>query len=177
MRFPMALLRSTALAAVLATPLALTAQAPDAATLAGLRWRAIGPVNMAGRITDIEVDPRNPKVFYIAAATGGIWKTVNAGTTWAPLWERQPIASMGDIAISPSNPNIMWAGTGEEDSRNSVQPGYGIYKSTDGGLTWTSMGVEKTQHIARIVAHSTNTNIIYVAARGALRGANRARGL
>src|SRR5687768_9512516 len=91
------------LAALLAIPALLSAQTPDAPTLAGLRWRSIGPVNMAGRITDVEVDPRNPKVFYIAGATGGIWKTINAGTTWIPLWERQPIASLGDLAISPSN--------------------------------------------------------------------------
>ena len=167
----------SALLALLIAPALLQAQAPDAATLAGIRWRSIGPVNMAGRLTDVEVDPRNPKVFYIAAATGGIWKTVNAGTTWAPLWERQPIASLGDIAIAPSNPNILWVGTGEEDSRNSVQPGYGIYKSTDGGITWASMGLEKTQHIGRIVVHPTNPDIVYVAALGALWGNNPERGL
>src|SRR6185503_10276168 len=125
----------------------VNAQVPDSATLAGMTWRSIGPVNMAGRITDVEVDPRNPKVFYVAGATGGLWKTVNAGTTFIPLWENGPIASLGDIAISPSNPDIIWLGTGEDDSRNSVQPGYGIYKSTDGGVTWRSMGLEKTQHI------------------------------
>ena len=118
-----------------ATPLSLFAglagaQAPDAVTLAGLRWRSIGPVNMAGRITDVEAHPSQPKTFYVAGATGGIWKTVNAGTTFVPLWEKGPIASMGDLAIAPSNPKIIWAGTGEEDSRNSVARGYGIYKST-----------------------------------------------
>jgi photosystem II stability/assembly factor-like uncharacterized protein len=153
------------------------AQVPDSATLASFKWRSIGPVNMAGRITDVEGDPRNSKVFYVAGATGGIWKTVNAGTTWVPLWERQPIASMGDIAIAPSDPNTIWAGTGEEDSRNSVSPGFGIYKSTDGGVTWKSMGLEKTQHIGRIVVHPTNPNIVYVAALGALWGSNPERGL
>jgi photosystem II stability/assembly factor-like uncharacterized protein len=165
------------LAALLVIPAALAAQTPDAATLAGLRWRSIGPVNMAGRITDLEVDPRHPKIFYIAGATGGIWKTINAGTTWIPLWEQQPIASLGDLAIAPSNPDIIWVGTGEEDSRNSVQPGYGIYKSTDGGVTWNSMGLEKTQHIGRIVIHPTNPDIVYVAALGALWGTNPERGL
>jgi photosystem II stability/assembly factor-like uncharacterized protein len=165
------------LAALLVIPAAVAAQTPDAATLAGLRWRSIGPVNMAGRITDLEVDPRHPKVFYIAGATGGIWKTINAGTTWIPLWERQPIASLGDLAIAPSNPDIIWIGTGEEDSRNSVQPGYGVYKSTDGGITWNSMGLEKTQHIGRIVVHPTNPDIVYVAALGALWGTNPERGL
>ena len=153
------------------------AQAPDAATLAGLRWRSIGPVNMAGRITDVEAHPSQPKTFYVAGATGGIWKTVNAGTTFVPLWEKAPIASMGDLAIAPSNPKIIWAGTGEEDSRNSVAPGYGIYKSVDAGVTWQSMGLEKTQHIGRILVHPTNPDIVYVSALGALWATNPERGL
>jgi hypothetical protein len=158
-------------------PAAAAAQVPDSATLAGITWRSVGPVNMAGRITDLEVDPRNPKVFYIAGATGGLWKTINAGTTFIPLWENAPIASLGDIAIAPSNPDIIYLGTGEDDSRNSVQPGYGMYKSTDGGLTWQSIGLEKTQHIGRIVVHPTNPNIVWVSALGALWGSNPERGL
>jgi len=153
------------------------AQTPDSATLKGLRWRSIGPVNMAGRITDVEAHPSQPKTFYVAGATGGIWKTVNAGTTFAPLWEKSPIASMGDLAIAPSNPKIVWAGTGEEDSRNSVAPGYGIYKSVDAGVTWQAMGLEKTQHIGRIIVHPTNPDIVWVAALGALWGTNAERGL
>ena len=164
------------LASLVASP-AVQAQVPDSVTLAGMTWRSIGPVNMAGRITDVEVDPRNPKVFYVAGATGGLWKTINAGTTFIPLWENAPIASLGDIAISPSNPDIIWLGTGEEDSRNSVQPGYGIYKSTDAGLTWRSMGLEKTQHIGRIIVHPTNPDIVWVSALGALWGSNPERGL
>jgi photosystem II stability/assembly factor-like uncharacterized protein len=155
----------------------LHAQVPDSATIAGLRWRSIGPVNMAGRITDVEAHPSQPNTFYVAGATGGIWKTVNAGTTFIPLWEKAPIASMGDLAIAPSNPRIIWAGTGEEDSRNSVAPGYGIYKSVDGGVTWQSMGLQKTQHIGRIIVHPTNPDIVWVAALGALWGSNPERGL
>jgi photosystem II stability/assembly factor-like uncharacterized protein len=158
-------------------PLALSAQVPDSATVAGMTWRSIGPVNMAGRITDVEADPRNPKVFYVAGATGGLWKTINAGTSWIPLWENSPIASLGDIAIAPSNPDIIYLGTGEDDSRNSVQPGYGIYKSTDGGVTWRSLGLEKTQHIGRIVVHPANPDIVWVSALGALWGSNPDRGL
>ena len=169
-------LRSLA-ALVSLTPAILLAQVPDSATLAGMTWRSIGPVNMAGRITDVEVDPRNPKVFYVAGATGGLWKTVNAGTTFIPLWDDGPIASLGDIAIAPSNPNIIYLGTGEDDSRNSVQPGYGVYKSTDGGITWRSVGLEKTQHIGRIVVHPTNPDIVWVSALGALWGSNPERGL
>src|SRR3954468_16030159 len=153
------------------------AQVPDSATLAGLTWRSIGPVNMAGRTTDVECEARNTKVCYIAGATGGIWKTINAGTSWIPLWNDAPIASMGDIAISPSNPKILWAGTGEEDSRNSVSPGYGIYKSVDGGVSWQSMGLDKTQHIGRIIVHPKNPDIVYVAALGAQWGSNPERGL
>ncbi|MBK7906565.1 MAG: hypothetical protein IPJ78_08365 [Gemmatimonadetes bacterium] len=169
------LLRATAVLSV-AAGLA-GAQTPDSTTLAGLRWRSIGPVNMAGRITDVEAHPSAPKTFYVAGATGGIWKTINAGTSFFPLWDRAPIASMGDLAIAPSDPNIIWAGTGEEDSRNSVQPGMGIYKSVDGGLTWQAMGLEKTQHIGRIIIHPTNPNIVWVAALGALWSTNPERGL
>src|SRR4051812_29975640 len=82
----------------------LAAQTPDSATLATMRWRSIGPVNMAGRITDVEGDPKNPKTFYVTGATGGVWKTLNAGTTFIPLWNDEPIASIGDIAIAPSDP-------------------------------------------------------------------------
>jgi photosystem II stability/assembly factor-like uncharacterized protein len=164
-------------AAILVALTPIGAQVPDSATLAGMTWRSIGPVNMAGRITDVEVDPRNPKVFYVAGATGGLWKTINAGTTFIPLWENSPIASLGDVAIAPSNPDIIYLGTGEDDSRNSVQPGYGVYKSTDGGLTWRSVGLEKTQHIGRIIVHPTNPDIVWVSALGALWGSNPERGL
>jgi len=165
------------LAASLLAATLLEAQVPDSLTLAGLRWRSIGPVNMAGRITDVEAHPGAPTTFYVAGATGGLWKSVNAGTTFMPLWEKGPIASLGDMAIAPSNPNIIWLGTGEDDSRNSVQPGLGIYKSSDAGVTWQSMGLEKTQHIGRIVVHPTNPDIVWVAALGALWTTSPERGL
>jgi hypothetical protein len=155
----------------------LAAQSPDSATLASMRWRSIGPVNMAGRITDVEGDPKNPKTFYVTGATGGIWKTINAGTTFVPLWEKGPVASIGDIAIAPSDPKTIYVGTGEDNARNSVAPGWGVYKSTDGGITWQSAGLEKTQHIGRIVVHPTNPNIAYVAAVGATWASNPERGL
>src|SRR5438477_6145957 len=116
------------LSAQLTTPL-------DSATLAGFRWRSIGPANMGGRVTDVEGVPGNPKVFYVATATGGIWKTINAGTMFVPLFDKEKVISMGDIALAPSNPDIIYAGTGEEDSRNSITPGRGIYKSTGVGPT------------------------------------------
>ena len=161
--------------AALATTLG--AQTPDSATLASMRWRSIGPVNMAGRITDVEGDPKNPKIFYVTGATGGVWKTINAGTTFIPLWDHMPIASIGDIAIAPSDPKVLYVGTGEGNARNSVAPGWGVYKSIDGGVTWQSVGLEKTQHVGRIVVHPTNPNIVYVAAVGATWGSNPERGL
>ena len=107
--------RSSRLARHASAALATTlgAQTPDSASLAALRWRSIGPVNMAGRITDVEGDPKNPKTFYVTGATGGVWKTINAGTTFIPLWDHMPIASIGDIAIAPSDPKVIYVGTGE----------------------------------------------------------------
>jgi len=165
--------------------LALAAQAavaqqaakPDSALLNSLRWRAIGPANMSGRITDIEGLPSPSRTFYVAAAAGGIWKTTNGGVTFRPIFDDQRVISMGDIAIAPSDTLQLWAGTGEEDSRNSISPGGGIYKSTDGGKSWRLMGLEKTEQIARIVVHPTNPDIVYVAAIGAVWRSNPERGL
>src|SRR5215203_2788778 len=149
----------------------------DSAALAAFRWRSIGPANMGGRVTDIEVDPRNSKVFYVATAAGGIWKTVNNGTMFFPLFDKERVISMGDLAIAPSNGDILYAGTGEEDSRNSMSPGGGVYKSVDAGKTWKLTGLEKTQSIGRIVVDPRDPNIVYVAALGHTWGANPERGL
>lgn len=172
-------MRSPSLAVVILTlsAAAAGAQVPDPATLAGMRWRAIGPVNMAGRITAIAVEPGSSKTFYVAGATSGIWKTVNAGTSFFPLWEKAPIASLGDIAVAPSDPKVIWVGTGEEDSRNSVAPGWGVYRSVDGGITWQSAGLERTQHVGKIVIHPTDPKTVWVAALGAQWGTNPERGL
>jgi photosystem II stability/assembly factor-like uncharacterized protein len=149
----------------------------DSAMLAALRWRPVGPANMGGRITDVEGIPSPSKTFFVAAAAGGIWKTTNAGTSFRPVFDAERVISMGDLAIAPSDTMIVWAGTGEEDSRNSISPGGGIYKSTDGGLTWTLMGLEATQVIGRIVIHPANPDIVYVAALGHIWGPNPERGL
>ena len=169
-----------ATALVLARALPLGAQsAPtlDSTWLEGFRWRAIGPANMAGRVTDVEGLPSPSKTFYFAAATGGIWKTTNGGTTFRPLFEDERVVSMGDLAIAPSDSLQVWAGTGEEDTRNSISPGGGIYKSTDGGTTWTLMGLEETEHIGRIVVHPRNPDVVWVAALGAAWRTNPERGL
>ncbi len=149
----------------------------DSAALAAFRWRSIGPANMGGRVTDIEVDPRNSKVFYVATATGGIWKTVNAGTMFFPLFDKERVISLGDIAIAPSNGDIIYAGTGEEDSRNSISPGGGVFKSTDAGKTWKLVGLEKTQQVGRIIVDPKDPNIVYVAALGNAWANNPERGL
>ncbi|MGH7528862.1 MAG: WD40/YVTN/BNR-like repeat-containing protein [Gemmatimonadales bacterium] len=159
----------------------LSAQAPrgitlDSTLLAGFRWRPIGPANMAGRITDVEGIP-GTATFYFAAAAGGIWKTTNNGTTFRPVFDHERCIAMGDLAIAPSDTSQIWAGTGEEDSRNSISPGCGIFKSTDGGTTWTHMGLERSGAIGRIVVHPTNPDIVYVAALGQIWAANPERGL
>ena len=162
----------TALAAATAS-----AQTLDSLTMAGLRWRTVGPANFEGRVADIAAIPSPSKTFYVASAAGGIFKTTNNGTTYRPLFDDQRVISMGALAIAPSDTMQIWAGTGEPNSRNSIEPGGGIFKSTDGGLTWTPMGLEKTEHIGRIQVHPTNPNIVYVAALGATWRTNPERGL
>ena len=157
-------------------PLAAQDVWPDSGFFENFAWRSIGPANMAGRITDVEGIPGTP-VFYIAAATAGVWKTTNHGVTFRQLFDTERVAAMGDLAIAPSDTSIVWAGTGEEDSRNSISPGRGVYKSTDGGLTWTLMGLEESQAIGRIVIHPTDPNTVYVAALGHIWGPNEERGL
>jgi len=167
------------LTTALAPPLVSQTAAPlDSTLLAGFRWRNIGPANMGGRTSSVVGIPSPSKTFFIAGAAGGIWKTTNAGTTFRNVFgEGQPCISMGELAIAPSDTMQVWAGTGEEDSRNTISPGCGIFKSTDGGLTWKRSGLEKTGAIGRIVVNPTNPNIVYVAALGWAWGASPERGL
>ncbi len=169
------------LAATVVSGSAVLAQASrpalDSATVAGFRWRTVGPANFEGRVADVVGIPSPSKTFFVAAAGGGIWKTTNAGTTFRPVFDDYPVVAMGALAIAPSDTQQVWAGTGEQNSRNTIEPGQGIYKSTDGGLTWKLMGLEKTQHIGRIAIDPTNPNVVYVAALGAAWKANPERGL
>ena len=158
-------------------PIVLTLSLSAPQLTADLQWRAIGPAITGGRIDDIAVDESHPDTIYVGAATGGVWKTVNGGTTWTPIFDDYGTTSIGDIAISRSNPNIVWVGTGEANNRQSSSWGNGIYKSIDGGATFTFMGLADTKHIGRIVIHPTNPDIVYVAAAGHLFGPNRERGL
>ena len=140
-------------------------------------WRGIGPASMGGRIDDIAAVESNPYIFYVGFATGGVWKTTNNGTTFQPVFDTYSTASIGDIAIAPSNPNIVWVGTGESNNRQSSSFGDGIYKSTDAGKTFTRMGLENSQTIARIVIDPKNPNTVYVAVLGHLFGPNKERGV
>jgi len=133
-----------------------------------LHFRSIGPAATGGRIHDIEVDPRDPAIMYVAAATGGIWKTTNHGTFWKPIFEGQPDNTFGDIAIFAGDPNIVWAGTGEQNNRQSSSWGTGVYRSSDGGATWAHLGLTETRSIGRVRLHPTDPNIAYVAAVGNL---------
>ncbi|MCS7047126.1 MAG: hypothetical protein NZO58_12280, partial [Gemmataceae bacterium] len=142
-----------------------------------LRPRHIGPAVMSGRITDIAVYEKAPRIQYVASASGGLWKTVNHGTTWTPVFERGTTAAVGAVAVAASDPNLVWLGTGEANPRNSVSWGDGVYRSRDGGKSWEHMGLKETHHIGRIVIHPTNSNIVYVAALGKIWAANRQRGV
>ena len=144
----------------------LAGQKTDMTLFSGITPRNIGPGGMSGRVTAFAVDPRNENVFYVGTASGGLWKTVNAGTTFTPIFDNEAVASIGALAIDPLRPDIIWAGTGEGNPRNSVTGGYGIYKSTDGGRSWKCMGLELTRYIHRIIVDPVNPDIIYAGAIG-----------
>ena len=129
--------RSRLLAAVVAVSLGapLKAQTLDSAVVAGFRWRNVGPSNFMGRLSDVQGIPSPSKTIYVAAAGGGIWKSMNNGVTWRPIFDDKEVVAMGMLAIAPSDTNIVWAGTGEPNSRNTIEPGAGVYKSTNGGAT------------------------------------------
>jgi photosystem II stability/assembly factor-like uncharacterized protein len=146
--------------------------------LSGLTFRAIGPATTSGRIDDVAVLETNPAVFYVAAATGGLWKTTNNGTTWEVLFnDRDDVVSIGDVAIPPDDPDLVWVGTGENNNRQSSSWGTGVYKSTDGGHTWKAMGLADARHVGRIVIDPVDHDTVYVAATGHLFGPNQQRGV
>ena len=144
-----------------------------------LKWQYLGPNNISGRVTDVAVVAPKGKNYtiYVAAASGGVWKTENEGTTWTPIFEHEVSAAVGDIAVAPSNPQILWVGTGEHNIFRSSQAGCGIYKSTDGGKSWANMGLTDSNTIARIVVHPKNPDVVYVAASGHEWTSNPERGV
>jgi photosystem II stability/assembly factor-like uncharacterized protein len=146
-------------------------------TYSGLKFRCVGPALMSGRIGDFAVNPENPAHFFVAVASGGVWKTTNGGTTWTPVFDSEGSYSIGCIALEPGNPNVIWVGTGENNSQRSVSFGDGVYKSSDGGKTWKNMGLRNSEHIGKIIIHPKNPDIVYVAAQGPLWGPGGDRGL
>ena len=142
-----------------------------------LTFRNIGPSVAGGRIHDVEVIPGNPEMLFIASASGGIWKSINKGTTWKPVFDNEVISTFGDIAISKSNTNILYVGTGEQQNRQSSSWGNGVYKSTDQGETWSSIGLENTYHISKVLIHPKNPNIVYAGALGNLWKGSEERGV
>lgn len=146
-------------------------------SLGGMKIRELGPAMMSGRIADLAVHPEKPATWYIAVASGGVWKTHNAGTTWKPLFDDQPSYSIGAITICPHDPQTIWVGTGENNSQRSVGYGDGLYRSDDGGDTWRRVGLKHSEHIAKIVVHPDDRNTVYVAAQGPLWSAGGDRGL
>lgn len=143
----------------------------------GLSFRALGPALMSGRIADIEVHPRDRAVRYVAAASGGVWKTRDAGATWTPIFDDQGSFSIGCIALDPQNPHTVWVGTGENNSQRSVSWGDGVYRSRDGGASWENMGLKESEHIGRIVIDPRDSRRVLVAAQGPLWRSGGERGL
>jgi photosystem II stability/assembly factor-like uncharacterized protein len=155
----------------------LTAQKVDPKWMQGIAPRNIGPGGMSGRVTAIDVVHKNSEVMYVGTASGGVWKSTSGGIDWTPIFNDQVTASIGAIAIQQSNPDVVWVGTGEGNPRNSLNGGYGIYRSLDAGKTWSSMGLENTRHIHRIIVDPADPKTLYVAAIGSPWGEHPERGI
>jgi photosystem II stability/assembly factor-like uncharacterized protein len=150
----------------------------DPELLAGMRARSIGPAGMSGRIADIEALESNPEIVYVGASAGGVWKSMNGGVTWEPIFDDQRVHAIGSIEVFQASPDIVWVGTGEGNPRNSVSgTGYGVFKSMDAGRTWTHLGLENTERIHRIALHPSNPDVGYVGAMGSMWKANPERGV
>ncbi len=141
-----------------------------------MRWRLIGPFR-GGRVLAVAGVPGNPRVYYFGAAAGGVWKTTDGGESWSPIFDDQPVSSIGALAVAPTNPDMVYVGTGEACIRNDISYGDGIYKSTDGGKTWKNVGLKDTRHIGRVLVHPKNPDVVYVAALGHAYGPNPERGI
>lgn len=156
----------------------LSAQSDLAQQMAkGLKLREIGPAVMGGRIADIAVNPQNENIWYVAVGSGGLWKTINRGITWTPIFDQQPSYSIGTVALDPNNPEVVWVGTGENVSGRHVGWGDGVYKSMDGGTTWKQMGLPRSEHIGKILVDPSNSNVVLVAAEGPLWSGGGERGV
>ncbi|MHB8754125.1 MAG: WD40/YVTN/BNR-like repeat-containing protein, partial [Candidatus Acidiferrales bacterium] len=149
----------------LAAPRPLAAQQLSPNLYSGMRWRLIGPFR-GGRALAVTGVPGQPEVFYFGAVGGGVWKTTDAGRVWKPVFDAEHIASIGAIAVAPSNPSVIYVGSGEPDMRSDISYGNGMYKSTDAGATWTHIGLTDTRQIGSILVDPRDPNLVYVAALG-----------
>jgi photosystem II stability/assembly factor-like uncharacterized protein len=168
--------------AVLTVCLPCPAQGAESAALANallarIPARSLGPGSMGGRVVDVEVAERDRRLMYVAAATGGLWKSADGGASWKPVFDQQGCLCLGDVAIAPSNPDVVWVGTGEANLLRSVSCGNGVYRTTDGGKTWQHLGLKETRHIGRIAVHPKDPDVAWVAALGHAWGPNKERGL
>lgn len=154
-----------------------TTKSTPTVSLGAFNLRNVGPAFLSGRIADIKTHPENESVWYVATGSSGVWKTVNAGTTWSPIFEDQPSYSTGCITLDPSNPDVVWLGTGENVGGRHVAYGDGIYRSDNGGTTWKNMGLKKSEHISEIIVHPDNSDVVWVAAQGPLWTSGGERGL
>jgi len=165
------------LTAVAGATRAQTASVPVAEEFQKLHFRSIGPAIMSGRISDLAVYEAKPSTFYVGTAHGGVWKTTSNGTLFTPLMQDDGLLSIGDVAVSQTNPDVVWVGTGEANNRQSTSWGDGIFKSTDGGKTFTNMGLRDSKHIGRILIDPANNDVVIVAAQGPLFGPGGERGV
>lgn len=149
----------------------------ESSLLEGLSFRSVGPAVASGRIADFAVHPLNSKIYYVAVASGGVWKTTNAGNTYEPVFDGEGSYSIGCVTIDPNNPNTVWVGSGENNNQRSVAYGDGIYKSDDGGKSWTNMGLKESERIGKIIVDPKNSNVVYVAAYGSVWKAGGERGI
>ena len=175
---PRAIVSTVLLAALAVSRAAMQSGSPAPDNpFAGLKARSIGPAVTSGRVMTIAVDPSNTAVFYVGAASGGVWKTSNGGASFEPVFDTQGSFSIGWVTLDPQRPNVVWVGTGERNSQRSVAYGDGVYKSEDGGRSWTNVGLKNAEHIGRIVVHPKDSDTVYVAAQGPLWAPGGDRGL
>ncbi len=165
-----------ALTAACSLPDVFSQQAIPQSLYSGLRWRLIGPFR-GGRVNAVSGVPGQPNTFYYGSVGGGLWKSTNAGRTWNPVFDAQRVASIGAIGVAPSNPNVVYVGTGEADMRDSISFGDGMYKSADGGSSWKHLGLDATRQIGRVIVDPKDPNVVFVAALGHAYGPSPDRGV